>query len=292
MRDLGWVDEHRLGEVHLARELLEPLLGQRPRVGEDGELVPGQRRVGEDVRDDVAVPGHEPSLRTRAYPGRVRLYLVRHAEAAPGEPDDLRSLTSRGAHGRARPRHAARRRGSACGRGALEPAAACARDRDRDREGARVRSRDGRAAWRPARQPRRCVRPSLDAATRSSSSATSPTAAGSPRSSRAAPSRRSRPPGSSSSTSDAGRRRQRAAEVVRLVRGAARHRLRDRGGRGLRAARPERRGQDDDGRDPRGLPQARRRLGRGARRGPPARRLRLARAHRRSSSSPRRCTRT
>jgi phosphohistidine phosphatase SixA len=26
----------------------------------------------------------------------VRLYLVRHAEAAPGEPDDLRSLTSAG----------------------------------------------------------------------------------------------------------------------------------------------------------------------------------------------------
>ncbi len=26
----------------------------------------------------------------------MRLYLVRHAEAAPGEPDDLRSLTSRG----------------------------------------------------------------------------------------------------------------------------------------------------------------------------------------------------
>ena len=26
----------------------------------------------------------------------MRVYLVRHAEAAPGEPDDLRSLTSRG----------------------------------------------------------------------------------------------------------------------------------------------------------------------------------------------------
>jgi phosphohistidine phosphatase SixA len=26
----------------------------------------------------------------------VRLYLVRHAEAAPGEPDELRALTSRG----------------------------------------------------------------------------------------------------------------------------------------------------------------------------------------------------
>src|SRR5580765_427313 len=31
-----------------------------------------------------------------AYPGRVRLYLVRHAEAAPGEPDELRRLTPSG----------------------------------------------------------------------------------------------------------------------------------------------------------------------------------------------------
>ena len=33
----------------------------------------------------------------RLYAGRVRLYLVRHADAAPGEPDELRPLT---AHGR------------------------------------------------------------------------------------------------------------------------------------------------------------------------------------------------
>jgi phosphohistidine phosphatase len=30
------------------------------------------------------------------YPGPVRLYLVRHAEAAPGEPDELRPLTAKG----------------------------------------------------------------------------------------------------------------------------------------------------------------------------------------------------
>jgi phosphohistidine phosphatase len=30
------------------------------------------------------------------YPLRVRLYLVRHAEAAPGEPDELRALTPEG----------------------------------------------------------------------------------------------------------------------------------------------------------------------------------------------------
>ena len=40
--------------------------------------------------------------------------------------------------------------------------------------------------------------------------------------------------------------------------------------RGVRPARPERRRQDDDRRDPRGLPRPRRRRGRGARRGPPA----------------------
>jgi phosphohistidine phosphatase len=33
----------------------------------------------------------------RIYPGPVRLFLVRHAEAEPGEPDELRALT---AHGR------------------------------------------------------------------------------------------------------------------------------------------------------------------------------------------------
>ena len=55
-------------------------------------------------------------------------------------------------------------------------------------------------------------------------------------------------------------------EVLRRVRGGARNRLRDRARRGVRAARPERCGQDDDGRDPRGLQEARRRRGRGARR--------------------------
>jgi phosphohistidine phosphatase len=31
-----------------------------------------------------------------AYPATVRLHLCRHAEAAPGEPDELRELTPRG----------------------------------------------------------------------------------------------------------------------------------------------------------------------------------------------------
>lgn len=37
-----------------------------------------------------------PEEDTRIYPGPVRLYLVRHAEAEPGEPDELRALTANG----------------------------------------------------------------------------------------------------------------------------------------------------------------------------------------------------
>ncbi len=51
--------EHRLGEVHLARELLHRVGLDVTPVGEDGELVARQRRVGEDVRDDVAKRRHE-----------------------------------------------------------------------------------------------------------------------------------------------------------------------------------------------------------------------------------------
>jgi phosphohistidine phosphatase len=43
----------------------------------------------------MSVPGTSPSSPHKL--PAVRLFLVRHAEAAPGEPDDLRSLT---AHGR------------------------------------------------------------------------------------------------------------------------------------------------------------------------------------------------
>jgi phosphohistidine phosphatase len=35
-------------------------------------------------------------VRRPEYPARVQLYLVRHADAAPGEPDELRSLTEEG----------------------------------------------------------------------------------------------------------------------------------------------------------------------------------------------------
>ena len=62
----------------------------------------------------------------------------------------------------------------------------------------------------------------------------------------------------------------RAEEELRPARGAARDRLRDRRRRGVRAARPERSREDDHDRDPRGLPQARRRRGGGARRSTPS----------------------
>ena len=51
--------EDGLGEVHLARERLHVLARQVARVREDGELVAGQRRVGEDVGDDVAEAAHD-----------------------------------------------------------------------------------------------------------------------------------------------------------------------------------------------------------------------------------------
>src|SRR5581483_5945627 len=61
------VDEDGLGEVDLARELLQALLRDRARVGEDGELIAGERGVREDV-DDVEAEGrrHGPTLAMRS----------------------------------------------------------------------------------------------------------------------------------------------------------------------------------------------------------------------------------
>ena len=55
------IDEDRLAELHLARERLELLLRDLARVGEDGDLVPRERHVGEDVGNDVAEGRHVPS---------------------------------------------------------------------------------------------------------------------------------------------------------------------------------------------------------------------------------------
>src|SRR5262249_53284999 len=97
--------EHRLRERHLLRECLHRGRVEVARVGEDGELVAGQRRVGEDVGDDVAEAAHGATVVgwPAGPPGRwhyavgVGLILVRHAEAEPGSPDELRQLTRAGA---------------------------------------------------------------------------------------------------------------------------------------------------------------------------------------------------
>src|SRR4051794_15785200 len=56
------IHEHGLGEVQLARERLQPLLGDLARVRENGELVARERDVGEDVCDDVAKRGHAATV--------------------------------------------------------------------------------------------------------------------------------------------------------------------------------------------------------------------------------------
>jgi hypothetical protein len=78
---LGRQDEHGLGDVHLTRELLHGLVVNAAPMGEDGELITGERDVCEDVRDDVAKGGrHRPIL----YDDRVarRLLLLVAAVAA------------------------------------------------------------------------------------------------------------------------------------------------------------------------------------------------------------------
>src|SRR6185437_7953049 len=91
--------------------------------------------------------------------------------------------------------------------------------------------------------------------------------------------------GASTLSADARDRGQRPAQGLRKPRGGPGGRLHDRGGGGLRAPRAERRRQDDDRRDPRGLPEARRR--RGARALPRSREARagLPRADRRRAAA-------
>ena len=55
-------DEHRFGQVRLLRERLHRQLVEVARVGEHGELVAGERHVGEDVADDVAEAAHGRDL--------------------------------------------------------------------------------------------------------------------------------------------------------------------------------------------------------------------------------------
>ena len=60
---LRWQHEHRLTEADLERERLHLRVVETTRIGEDRQLVPGERRIGEDVGEDVAEVGHSPSLR-------------------------------------------------------------------------------------------------------------------------------------------------------------------------------------------------------------------------------------
>jgi hypothetical protein len=53
------------------RERLQLLFGELARVREDGEAVAGERRVGEDVGDDVAKARHPGSLSGRSWPSRA-----------------------------------------------------------------------------------------------------------------------------------------------------------------------------------------------------------------------------
>ena len=132
--------------------------------------------------------------------GGVRLVLVRHAEAAPGEPDELRPLTPNG-------RESARALGEQLAADDVRPDAVLTSPLLRAREtGAEL----GRALSVPVEPDERLapgataesVRQVVKGAeTRSWSSATSPTAGGSPPSSAAGPSRRSRPAARSSFSS-------------------------------------------------------------------------------------------
>ena len=114
-----------------------------------------------------------PTVEYARYASAVRLILVRHAEAGPGQPDASALAHDAGREAAQRARGPAR--GRAAERRALEPAAARPRDRDADRRGRRRRRSRSTTASRRA--------PTLDdvraavagrGETSSSSSATSP----------------------------------------------------------------------------------------------------------------------
>ena len=86
--------ERRLREPDLERERLHGLDVELARIGENGELIPLERPVGEHVDDDVAKAGHGNG--TRRYPRPMLVFLVRHAHAEKGEPDASRPLSERG----------------------------------------------------------------------------------------------------------------------------------------------------------------------------------------------------
>src|SRR5580765_2983166 len=142
---LGRQHEHGLRQVHLAREPLHLLLAEASPVGEHGERVSDERRVREDVDDDVPEAAHESEtmLQSRAAAHRApcRSCLRGAGRAAPADPGRPRR--------RPCPRRTARPRRRPSGRDPDEPAPPRARDRagacapGRARAGARRKARAG-----------------------------------------------------------------------------------------------------------------------------------------------------
>ena len=62
---LGGKNEDRFGEVHLLCEPLHRQVVEIAAVGEDRELIARQRRVREDIGNDVTKRAHAGSLRRR-----------------------------------------------------------------------------------------------------------------------------------------------------------------------------------------------------------------------------------
>ena len=167
---LGRKDEHGLRQVHLARDVLHRPVVEAAPVGEHGELVAGQRRVGEDVCEDVAVSAHALTLRGRGARHRRPLslncrsrretYISVRGGSILLRRASLRRPSRRGCAGRAgRPPHpdaareaagararpTLRAQGDQAGRRDLEPAASRPRDGRRNRDGGRRRGGAGRA---------------------------------------------------------------------------------------------------------------------------------------------------
>ena len=165
-RYVGGQDEDRLGVVHLACEVLHGVVVQLTAVGEDGELVARQRRVGEHVGDHVTERRHGGSLRRRAPCPRPP------CRSSPGDPDELRALTPEG-HERAR------QLGERLRADGIEPAVLSSpllRARETAVDSALARRRHVTSS-RPARRLPTSAPPSPISARPWSSSDTSPTAA-------------------------------------------------------------------------------------------------------------------
>ncbi len=208
------------------------------------------RGRGQRERGDAAGRPPEP-IHARDYPGLHASADRSSCRGRAGQP--RRAAAADAGRSRARPRRRVTpARGGLRARTRSSRARCCAPARLRRRSGSA--SRRSTSGSRPERRRSTCATRPPSAARPSSSSGTSPIAAGRWRCSRAARSRRFRRARTHSWCSIEGDLGPGPAQGLRQPRGGAGRRLRHRGGRGLRPARAERRGQDDDGRDPRGLP--------------------------------------